>query len=137
MMKRCLIARKAARPFTRISHAVRVGNLVFTAGQGPRDPKTGRVIPGDIRIHARQTMENLSAILEVAGSSWDHVVSATVWLSNIIRDFAAFNEVWNEYVHRDYPARAVVQAGKLNAGMKIEIQLVALARSRASRRRSR
>jgi 2-iminobutanoate/2-iminopropanoate deaminase len=136
MKKRCLVARKAAQPVARISHAVRVGDLIFTAGQGPRDPKTGQVIPGDIRAHARQTMENLKAILEAAGSSWDQAVSATVWLSDIAGDFAAFNEVWNEYVHRDYPARAVVQAGKLNFGMKIEIQMVAVAKPRSPGRRS-
>lgn len=137
MKKRCLVARKAAQPVARISHAVRVGELIFTAGQGPRDPKTGQVIPGDIRAHTRQTMENLKAILEAAGSSWDHAVSTTVWLADIIGDFAAFNDVWNEYVRRDYPARAVVQAGKLNFGMKIEIQMVAVAKPRPPRRRTR
>ncbi len=137
MKKRCLIARGAAQPVARISHAVRVGDLIFTAGQGPRDPKTGQVIPGDIRAHTRQTMENLKAVLETAGSSWDHVVSATVWLADITADFATFNDVYNEYVRRDYPARAVVQAGKLNFGMKVEIQTVALAKPRSPRRRPR
>jgi 2-iminobutanoate/2-iminopropanoate deaminase len=111
----------------KVSHAVRVGDLIFTAGQGPRDPASGKVIRGDIRAHTRRTMENLKAILETAGSSWAEVVQATVWLADIANDFDGFNEVYNSYLARDYPARAVIQAGKLNWGMKVEIQVVAAA----------
>ena len=138
MTKRCFVSPLGPRPVAKVSHAVRVGNLIFTAGQGPRDPASGKVIRGDIRAHTRRTMENLKAILETAGSSWDGVVQVTVWLANIAKDFDAFNEVYNGYLTRDYPARAVIQAGKLNWGMKVEIQVVAIAGARkpaGSRRR--
>ncbi len=129
MTKQCFVSPLGPRPVAKVSHAVRVGDLIFTAGQGPRDPASGKVIRGDIRAHTRRTMENLKAILETAGSSWDDVVQATVWLADVAKDFDDFNEVYNSYLTRDYPARAVIQAGKLNWGMQVEIQVVAIARA--------
>lgn len=129
MTKQCFVSPLGPRPVAKVSHAVRVGDLIFTAGQGPRDPASGKVIRGDMRAHTRRTMENLKAILETASSSWDDVVQVTVWLANIAKDFDAFNAMYNSYLTRDYPARAVIQAGKLNWGMKVEIQVVAIARA--------
>jgi len=106
------------------SQAVKVGNLVFTAGQIPLDPATGKLVEGDISAQSERVMQNLQAILEASGSSLTRVVKTTCFLANL-DDFAAFNEVYGRYFSENRPARSTVQAARLPAGANVEVECVA------------
>lgn len=115
-------APKAIGPY---EQAIRLGGLVFTAGQIALDAKTGKLVDGGIEAQTRQVLENLKAILEAAGSSMDQVVKTTVFLQNMA-DFNAMNEVYEEYLGRSRPARSTVAVAELPRGALIEIDIVAL-----------
>ena len=116
-------APKAIGPY---EQAVKVDNLVYTAGQIPIDPKTGNFVAGGIAAQTRQVLENLKAILEASGSSLDRVVKATVFLKNM-GDFVAMNEVYAEYLGNTKPARSTVAVADLPRGALVEIDFVAIA----------
>lgn len=115
-------APKAIGPY---EQAIKVGGLVYTAGQIPMDPKTGNLVAGGIAEQTRQVLENLKAVLEAAGSSLGKVVKATVFLKNMA-DFAALNEVYGEYLGQAKPARSTVAVAELPRGALVEIDLVAM-----------
>lgn len=115
-------APKAIGPY---EQAIKVGGLVYTAGQIPMDPKTGNLVVGGIAEQTRQVLENLKAVLEAAGSSLGKVVKATVFLKNMA-DFAALNEVYGEYLGQAKPARSTVAVAELPRGALVEIDLVAM-----------
>lgn len=106
------------------SHCVRFGNLVYPAGQVPVDPKTGKVVESDIQAQTRQCLENLKAILTVAGTSLGNLMKVNVYLRNM-GDFDRFNEAYVKYFPSDPPARTTIQAGDLWNGILIEIEGVA------------
>jgi 2-iminobutanoate/2-iminopropanoate deaminase len=109
------------------AQGVRVGNLVFTAGQGGLDPITGQVVPGGIKEQTARTLDNLKAILEAAGSSLGQVVKATVFLKDM-NDFAAMNAVYASYFGTDsdtLPARTTVEVARLPRNLLVEIEVVA------------
>jgi 2-iminobutanoate/2-iminopropanoate deaminase len=116
------MAPKAIGPY---EQAIKVGEFVYASGQIPLDPKSGNVVEGGIAIQTRQVMENLKAVVETAGSSFDRVVKTTVFLKNI-GDFAAMNEVYAEYLGRAKPARSTVAVADLPRGALVEIDLIAL-----------
>ncbi len=109
------------------AQGVRVGNLIFTAGQGALDPITGQVVPGGIKEQTERTIENLKAILEAGGSSLGQVVKATVFLKDL-NDFAAMNSVYASYFATDsetLPARTTVEVARLPRNLLVEIEVVA------------
>lgn len=109
------------------AQGVRVGNLIFTAGQGALDPITGQIVPGGIKEQTGRTLENLKAILEAAGSSLGQVVKATVFLKDL-NDFAAMNAVYASYFGADedtLPARTTVEVSRLPRDILVEIEVVA------------
>lgn len=106
------------------SQAVKLGDLLFTAGQIPLDPATGQIVEGDIKAQTERVMENVVAILEAAGTSIDNVVKTTCFLANL-DDFAAFNEVYARYMGSNRPARSTVQVAALPAGALVEVETVA------------
>ena len=102
--------------------------FVFTAGQIPLIPETGKMVEGDVQVQARQSLANLQAVLEEAGSGLASVVKTTVFLQNM-GDFAAMNEVYNEVFSAagaPPPARSAVEVAKLPLGALVEIEAVAL-----------
>jgi len=105
------------------SQAVRVGGLLFTAGQIPLTPE-GKLIEGDVREQTRQVMENLAAVLAAGGSSLEQVVKCTCFLADM-NDFAAINEVYGSYFAGDPPARSAVEVARLPKDVRIEIEAVA------------
>jgi 2-iminobutanoate/2-iminopropanoate deaminase len=107
------------------SQAVRVGDLVYTAGQIPLVPGTGKLVEGDIKVQTRQVMQNLSHVLSAAGSSLAQVVKTTIFLADWA-DFAAVNEVYGSFFKSDPPARSTVQVSALPLGARIEVEVVAI-----------
>lgn len=105
------------------SQAVESGNLVFTSGQIPLDPKTGNIVSGGIKEQTKQACENLKAVLEAAGSSLQKAVKTTCFLKSI-SDFADFNEVYAGYF-TGKPARSCFEVGALPKGALVEIEVVA------------
>ncbi|MGA3081611.1 MAG: RidA family protein [Terracidiphilus sp.] len=127
MSKTVIATDKAPAAIGPYSQAVRVGNLVFTAGQIGVDPATQQVVAGGITEQTTRTFENLKAILEAAGSSLGSVVKATVFLKDM-NDFAAMNAVYGSYfsqVAAPLPARSTVEVARLPKDVRVEIELVA------------
>jgi 2-iminobutanoate/2-iminopropanoate deaminase len=116
-------APKAIGPY---AQAIKANGFVYTAGQIALDPQTGNLIEGGVTAQTRQVLENLKAVLEAAGSSFEQVVKATVFLRHM-SEFPAMNEVYAEYLGDVKPARATVGVAELPRGALIEIDLVALA----------
>jgi len=107
------------------SQAIKAGGFLFTSGQVPFDPATGDLVTGDITKAAERVFENLKAVLEEAGTSFDKVVKTTCFLADM-NDFAAVNAVYAKYFTKDMPARSAVQVAKLPKGAMVEIELIAV-----------
>jgi 2-iminobutanoate/2-iminopropanoate deaminase len=116
---------KAPQAIGPYSQAIVAGDLVFTSGQIPLDPKTQQIVQGDARAQAERVMENLSAVLSAAGASFATVVKATIFLADL-NDFAAVNEVYGKRFPNAPPARSTVQVAALPKGARVEIDLVAV-----------
>ena len=117
-------APKAIGPY---SQGIKAGDFVFTAGQAGVDPATGKLVEGGIAEQTRQTLKNVQAIVEAAGTTLDRVVKCGVFLADM-GDFQAMNAVYAEFFPPDKnpPARTTVQAAKLPLGALVEIDAVAL-----------
>ena len=100
-----------------------IGDLVFTSGQIPLVPATGELIT-EIKAATKQSLENVKAILEEAGSSLDKVVKTVVFIKNM-DDFALVNEVYGEYFVNNKPARSCVEVARLPKDALIEIEAIA------------
>lgn len=107
------------------SQAVQIGDLIYTAGQIPLVPETGKLVEGGIEEQTQQVMQNLSRILEAGGSSLAHVVKTTIFVTDLT-DFAALNKVYGSFFAGDPPARSTVQVAALPLGAKVEIEAVAI-----------
>ena len=129
MVKRSVVYTEyAPQPIGPYSQGILVENpnkTLFISGQIPIDPKTGKLVKGEITEQARQAIENLVAVLEGAGATVDDVVKVNVYLEDI-NDFGEFNKVYEEYFGRSKPARAVVQVARLPKDVKIEIEAIAM-----------
>ncbi|MCI5647649.1 MAG: RidA family protein [Alloprevotella sp.] len=108
------------------SQAIKVGELVFVSGQLPIDPATGAFAEGGIKELTRQSLTNMKAILEEAGTSMANVVKTTVFLADM-NDFAAMNEVYAEFFAAPFPARSAVVVKTLPKGALVEIECIAQA----------
>src|SRR5438309_11508535 len=105
-------------------YAVRIGDLLFCAGQIPLDPATGNLVPGDIKAQTERVLENVKAILEDQKLTFANVVKSTVFMTNLA-DFAGMNEVYAKYFTTDFPARSTIQVAALPKGAIVEIEVVA------------
>ncbi|SRR6266849_5412057 len=106
------------------SQAIRAGNLLFLSGQIPIDPATGELVGGGIEAQTRQVFQNIGEILTAGGTSFDGVLSATVYLMDM-NDFAKVNEIYASYFTSPAPARATVQVARLPKDCRVEIQVIA------------
>lgn len=106
------------------SQGVRIGDLIYTSGQIPLNPKTGQMVEG-IQAQTKQSLENCKAIIEAAGSSLENVFKTTVFLSDM-NDFSEMNAVYAEYFKENSPARSAVQVARLPKDAKIEIEMIAV-----------
>lgn len=114
-------APKAIGPY---SQAVREGGILYTSGQISLDPATGNIVEGGFDAQARRVFENLKAVLAAGGSSFDRVLRATVYLTDLA-NFQTLNSIYAEYFGDHKPARTTVQVAALPKGSLVEIDLVA------------
>lgn len=108
------------------SQAVKCDGLIFSSGQIALDPTSGALVVGSIEAETRRVLDNLGAVLQAAGSSFDRVLKTTIYLTDM-NDFAAVNAVYSEYFPKDPPARATVQVAGLPKGVRVEIDAIARA----------
>jgi reactive intermediate/imine deaminase len=105
------------------SQAVEVGNTLWVSGQIPLDPATKELVPGAIDAQIHQVFKNLKAIVTAAGASFDDVVKATVFLTDLSH-FALVNKIMAEYFREPYPARAAVGVASLPRGAQVEVECI-------------
>jgi reactive intermediate/imine deaminase len=105
------------------SQAVRVGNTIWVSGQIPLDPATKELVSGGIEAQIHQVFKNLKAIVAAAGASFDDVVKATVFLTDLSH-FAQVNKIMAEYFREPYPARAAVGVAALPRGAAVEVECI-------------
>ena len=129
MSERTVIATEGApRPYAGAPYnqAIKAAGLVFCAGQVGLDPGSGTMVEGGVEAQAHRALQNLGAVLEAAGSSFDQVVKTTVFVADLA-DFATVNEVYATFFRDLPPARSTVQVAGLPAGALVEIEAIALA----------
>jgi 2-iminobutanoate/2-iminopropanoate deaminase len=125
--RQVVVSGKAPKPIGPYSVGIIHGDLVFASGMLGLEPQTGELAPGGIEAETRQSLENLAAILETAGSSMSLVLKTTVFLRDMA-DFARMNAVYAEYFRDEPPARSAVQVAALPKGAAVEIEAVAALR---------
>lgn len=115
----------APAPVGPYSQAIRAGDWLFASGQIPLDPATGKIVTGEIEVEARQVLVNLGAVLEAAGTSFDRVVKATVYLTDLSL-FPRVNAIYAEFFSTaPAPARVTVGVASLPLGARVEIDAIA------------
>lgn len=129
-------ASAAPKPVGAYPHARRVGGLLFLSGIGPRDPATN-AIPGnvyddngvlveyDIEAQCRSVFANVRTVLEASGARWEDLVDVTVYLTDIERDFPAYNRIYAEYFTAAQPCRTTLGITALPTPIAIELKCVA------------
>lgn len=133
-------ADKAPKPVGLYPHARKVGNLLFLSGVGPRTAGSdandsgvpglkidhnGNFIEFDFEAQCRSVFDNVRAVLEASGSSWDNLVDVTVFLVNMKRDFKVYNKVYAEYFKDNQPCRTTVEINSLPTPIAIELKCIA------------
>ena len=124
MTKEVINTNNAPEAIGPYSQGVIVGDFVYTSGQIPLNPVTGELFT-DIKLATKQSMENIKAILEEAGTSLNNVVKTSIFLKDL-NDFEAVNEVYGTYFIENKPARSCVQVAKLPKDAVIEIEAIAV-----------
>ncbi len=107
------------------SQAVRVGDLIYTAGQISLIPESGKLVKGGIEAETQQVMENLARVLEAANSSLANIVKTTIFVTNLA-DFATINQIYGSFFADNPPARSTVEVAALPLGALVEIEAVAI-----------
>jgi 2-iminobutanoate/2-iminopropanoate deaminase len=125
-MKKIVSTTEAPAAVGPYSQAVRVGPLLFTAGQIPLDPQSGQIVSQDVAEQTRRVLDNLTAVLKAEGMDFSNIVKTTVFMTNL-GDFQTMNEVYAGYFKDEPPARSTVQVSALPKGAQVEIELVAAA----------
>ncbi len=116
---------QAPKPIGPYSQAIKTNGLIFTSGQIAIDAKSNELISGNVHAQAKKVFENLSAVLQAAGSSLDHVVKTTIFLKDLT-DFADVNAVYSQYFGKALPARSTVEVSRLPKDVLIEVDCIAV-----------
>jgi len=122
-MRKIIATTEAPAAIGPYSQGVVYGNLLFISGQLPVDPKSGKLVSGDIGDKTRRIMENLEAIASEAGTRLEKAVKCTIFLTNL-DDFKAVNVAYREFFPANPPARSTVQVAALPLGVPIEIEMI-------------
>ena len=112
---------KALGPY---NHGCQIGNLLYSAGQIPIDPKTGALVEGDITAQTNRVLDNIAILLSAESLSFENVVKTTIFLVDL-KDFQQVNAAYAERFVSNYPARSTIQVVALPMGSQIEIEIVA------------
>ena len=123
MSKTAITSPELAPPVGPFSQAIEVGGFLYFSGQVGQDPATGKVVEGGIVAETERVFRNLSAVLEAAGRSFDHVARVGVFLTNI-SDFGAMNGIYAKHFSQPFPARTTIAVAALPLGACVEIDLV-------------
>jgi len=125
-MKKIINTTKAPAPIGPYNQATLIKDTLYISGQIPIDPATGELVQGDIKMETKQSMENLKAVLEEAGMTFEHVVKSTIFIKDM-RQFAQINEVYGTYFNADTaPARETVEVANLPKFVNVEISMIAV-----------
>ena len=125
-MKKIITTQKAPAPVGAYSQAVLVNNMLFTSGQIAIHPENGTLILDDIKTESQRVMDNLKAVLAKAGMTFENVVKASIFITDM-NDFTAINEVYSSYFHNETaPARETVQVACLPKKVNVEISVIAV-----------
>lgn len=124
MNKEVIFTEKAPKAIGPYSQAQKVGDLLFTSGQIPLNHSTGELVT-EIKAATKQSLENIKAILEAAGTSLENVVKTVVYIKNM-NDFGDVNEVYGEYFKENAPARSCVEVARLPKDALVEIEAIAI-----------
>lgn len=125
-MKKIINTTKAPAPIGPYNQAVFTGGTLYISGQIPLNPETGELVIGDIKKETQQSMENLKAILQEAGMTFENVVKSAIFLSDM-NQFAHVNEVYGSYFNPDTaPARETVEVANLPKFVNVEISMIAV-----------
>ena len=126
MKKEIVYTGHAATTGAPLVQAVKLGNLVFCSGASPRDAKQGnKVVEGGFREQATQALKNLRAVLEAAGSGFEHCLKATCYIMNFDENLPILNEVWVQHFGKNLPARTALGVAKLRENYLLEIEVTA------------
>lgn len=124
-MKKIIFTEKAPAPIGPYNQAVLVGNTLYTSGQIAINPEDGTIVTSSIEAETKQVMENVKAILEAAGMTFENVVKSTIFIMNM-NDFATINTIYGSYFNeKTAPARETVQVACLPKNVNIEISVIA------------
>ncbi|MBA4744743.1 MAG: RidA family protein [Muricauda sp.] len=125
-MKKIINTSKAPAPIGPYNQAVLIKDTLYISGQIPIDPTTGELVKDDIKAETRQSMENLRAILEEAGMTFEHVIKSSIFIKDM-NQFAQINEVYGTYFDADTaPARETVEVANLPKFVNVEISMIAV-----------
>ncbi|GJM62408.1 MULTISPECIES: RidA family protein [Persicobacter] len=124
-MKKIINTSKAPAPIGPYNQAVLAGDTLYVSGQIPANPESGEIVSGGIEAEAHQVMNNMAAILEEAGFSFDEVVKCSIFVRDM-NDFGKINEVYGGYFGEDAPARETVQVARLPKDVGVEISCIAV-----------
>ena len=125
-MKKIILTENAPAPIGPYNQAVLKGNTLYTSGQIAINPKTGELVTATIEDETKQVMENMKAVLEAAGMTFENVVKTTIFIINM-NDFGAINTVYGSYFNeKTAPARETVQVACLPKNLNIEISMIAI-----------
>ncbi len=122
-MKQVIKTNNAPDAIGPYSQGIIVNDMIYTSGQLPIDVKTGEM-PEDISAQTKQSLENVKAILEEAGSSMANIIKTTVFLSDM-ENFKAMNDVYETFFEDDYPARSAFEVARLPKDALVEIEVIA------------
>jgi len=123
MTKTAITSPELAPPVGPFSQAIEVGGFLYFSGQVAQDPATGKVVEGGIVAETERLFQNLSALLKMAGKSFDDVARAGVYLTDM-SDFAAMNGIYAKHFRQPFPARTTIGVAALPLGACVEIDLV-------------
>lgn len=135
-MQKIIKADNAAKPLGAYPHARRVGNLLFLSGIGSRSAvdnkipglvqdEAGNIVSYDIEAECHSVFANVKAVLEASGSSWEKMVDVTVFLTNMKKDFPAYNKMYGEYFKNVEACRTTVEVKSLPTPIAIELKVIA------------
>lgn len=123
MSKTAITSPELTPPVGPFSQAIKVGGFIYFSGQVGQDPTTGKLVAGGLAAETERVFQNLSAVLEAAGKSFDDVVRAGVYLTSM-SDYVALNAIYAKHFRQPFPARTAIAVAALPLGACVEIDLV-------------